>query len=102
MEEKRFTDVGKIVMTTAVKSAVIASDNFRSFVYQAMGMYTRCDWGNLASDNDRELNDEAVKSGEGRIFASYACSWVSDEINTIYIITEADRSVTTIMFPEDY
>ena len=102
MEEKRFTDVGKVVMTSAVRAAVIASDNFRSFVYQAMEMYTRCDWGNLTSDNERELNDEAVKCGGGRIFASYACSWVPDEIDTIYIITEADRSVTTIMFPEDY
>jgi hypothetical protein len=55
------------------------------------------DWGDLCKD-DKILNDQAlVKGNEGRIFSSYN---VND--TKIWIITEFDRSYTTIMLPEDY
>lgn len=40
-----------------------------------------------------KLNDDAVKSGDDRIVAKY---------DNIFIITEWDRSVTTILFLEEY
>jgi len=47
--------------------------------------------------NDESL--EAEKSGEwcDRLFSSY-----ETDFGKIYIITECDRSVTTILTPEEY
>ena len=54
------------------------------------------DWGNLCQE-DRNLNDLALKKG-GRLFSAYQ----SSEGIKYWIITEADKSATTILLPEDY
>ncbi len=55
------------------------------------------DWGDL-SDGDRQLNDAALKSGEDRLFSSYQ---VTRDLK-LWIITEWDRSVTTLLLPSEY
>lgn len=55
-----------------------------------------CDWSDMDKE-DQHSNREAVKHG-GRIFSSY---WLPDE-SKIWVITEADRSATTILLPEEY
>jgi hypothetical protein len=54
------------------------------------------DWGNL-TDEDRAANDRALAEGT-RILSAY------DAMNgtRFWVITEADRSVTTVLLPEDY
>lgn len=61
--------------------------------------HLRNDWGDL-SESDKRLNDRAVRSGEDRIFSSYHLDETGD--NKIWIITEWDRSATTILLPEEY
>jgi hypothetical protein len=54
------------------------------------------DWGEVDAE-DRKANDAAVKEGT-RILLVYT-------LNTgvrIWLITERDRSVTTVLLPEDY
>lgn len=46
---------------------------------------------------DQDLNDEAVKNG-GRIMSSYE---VTDDV-TVWVLTEWDRSVTTVLLPSEY
>ena len=58
--------------------------------------YKNQDWGNLCEE-DKKLNDEAIKTGNGRILAAYETSK-----GKIYIITESDISATTILFSEEY
>lgn len=53
------------------------------------------DWGDVCEE-DRESNEEALLMPL-RIMSSYKFS--NDKI---WIITEADRSVTTILLPSDY
>ncbi len=53
------------------------------------------DWGKVCKEDAAE-NDFSVKNGF-RILSSYD---VGSE--TLWIITEADRSVTTLLLPEDY
>jgi hypothetical protein len=53
-------------------------------------------WGNTLGDEDRQTNDMAMKNG-GRILSA----WTLDG-EGYYVITEHDRSVTTIMRKEDY
>lgn len=43
------------------------------------------------------MNDDAVKNSDDRIFARY-----NNEEGDIYIITEWNREVTTILFPSEY
>lgn len=89
-------DPGKCVTTEKVRSRMYSSINgFGSFVYISLGRHVRGDWGDL-SEEDKALNDEAVKNG-GRIFSSY--NFGNEKI---WIITEADRSATTILFPDEY
>jgi len=54
------------------------------------------DWGNVPP-SDAEENIHSIENG-WRILSSYA---ISDDQN-IWIITEADRSVTTLLLPEEY
>ncbi len=54
------------------------------------------DWGDL-DDDDRRSNDAALKSGD-RLFSSYQ---VTPDLK-LWIITEGDRSVTTLLLPSEY
>lgn len=54
------------------------------------------DWGNVPP-SDAEENMRSVENG-WRILSSYV---ISDDQN-LWIITEADRSVTTLLLPEEY
>jgi hypothetical protein len=53
------------------------------------------DWGELCAF-DRRQNEVALREGL-RVFSSYETS-----VGKVWIITEADRSVTTILLPEEY
>ena len=57
--------------------------------------HLHCDWGDIC-DEDWNRNDHAVKSG-GRLLSAYI---VAGE--KVFIITEWDRSVTTILFADEY
>ena len=54
------------------------------------------DWGDLGKE-DKALNDEAVRSGNDRVFSCYI---VGKE--KFYVVTEHDRSKTTIMTADEY
>ena len=54
------------------------------------------DSGNVCKE-DKEANDYAIAQGE-RIFSTYT---FYDTV-TIWIITEHDRSYTTVLLPEEY
>lgn len=71
---------------------------FASFVYQSFERYILCDWGDTCEE-DKQSNEYAVKHGE-RILAKYKDASHADW--RIWIITEWDRSVTTILFPDEY
>ena len=53
------------------------------------------DWGQLDAE-DWRANEEAIEHG-WRVFSSYEVGSAK-----VWIITEADRSVTTILLPEEY
>lgn len=54
------------------------------------------DWGVL-DPTDRHQNQFAIRAGL-RILSSYPL----DDMNKIWIITEADRASTTILLPDEY
>lgn len=54
------------------------------------------DWGDL-DDDDKKENDKSVEQGF-RILSAYTLN----DHTRIWIITEADRSATTILLPSEY
>jgi len=50
---------------------------------------------------DKRQDDIAVKEGH-RIFSAYDVPLDGNEIKRIWIITEADRSCTTVLLPSEY
>lgn len=89
-------ELGNIVATKGVYDKYASDKTFYYFVATSLTRYAGCDWGDTCED-DKKLNDSSVKEGE-RILAVYNY----DEETTIWIITEWDRSVTTILFPYEY
>lgn len=85
--------LGQIVATPAALSML----RFRNQSAETfLARHAECDWGDLCEEDKKE-NDDAVKNGN-RIMSSYSIT----PIDKIWIITEHDRSVTTLLCPEDY
>lgn len=91
--------LGQLVATCGVADLMTENKEFEKFVSLSLKRYVDCDWGEMDKD-DLEMNNEAVKSGEDRIHASYDNPEHPDW--KIWIITEWDRSATTILFPSEY
>jgi hypothetical protein len=58
------------------------------------------DWGDLDHE-DKQANDQALEEGT-RIFSAYHFQPSADLRIELWVITEADRSSTTILLPEEY
>lgn len=90
-------ELGRVVITRGLNNLIENSENLRNELNGALSRYFNCDWGDTCED-DKVLNDAAVKNNNDRIVAKYV---LSNNIK-IFIITEADRSYTTIMLTEEY
>ena len=83
--------LGQTVITRAALAVLPQLD-----VLEALGRHARGDWGDVGAD-DRQANEAALRDGE-RLLSVYT----SSDGRRFWIITEADRSVTTVLLPEDY
>lgn len=89
-------ELGRIVVTRGIELA--RSDlSFAEFINRSIDRYKNCDWGDICED-DKRANEIALKNEE-QILGVY--KYPKGE-KTIWIITEWDRSTTTILFPEEY
>lgn len=84
-------ELGRLLATPGVLEAVPAAE-----LENALCRHAQCDWGELA-EIDRLANDDALISG-GRLFSAYRSSGNVK----FWIITEADRSCTTMLLPSEY
>jgi hypothetical protein len=84
--------LGKVVETNGIRVNRQDDPLFSDQVDSALFRYTSKDWGNLCEE-DAEMNNEP----EGTIMGVYDTSK-----GEIWIITEWDKSVTTILFPDEY
>lgn len=92
--------IGHLAATKEVSERMQHDLAFAAFVSKSIRRYKECDWGD-SSKEDKASNDAAVENGNDRISATYAQVGVKEPMK-ILIITERDRSATTIMFPEEY
>jgi hypothetical protein len=84
--------LGRVVATPGALKLLseMGEDPFDYLARHATG-----DWGELCAFDCRQ-NELALREGY-RIFSSYETT-----AGKVWIITEADRSITTILLPEEY
>ena len=85
--------LGQVVATPGALSAL---ESAGQTVIELLQRHVQLDQGEL-DDEDHELNQQAVSNGE-RILSSY---FLKDGTK-IWVITEADRSSTCLLLPEEY
>jgi len=93
---KRFS-MGKLCLTRGVNDQVADDDSFSRFVWNSLLRHARGDWGDMCPE-DKSENELALARGDLRLFSAYE----STGLPKIWIITEADRSATTVLFPSEY
>jgi hypothetical protein len=85
--------LGQIYITPGADQAIEESgETPRTFLCR----HQTGDWGDLGQE-DQEANDRAV-AGKERIFSAYH----TERGVKIWVITEWDRSITTILLPQEY
>ena len=82
---------GQIVATPGALSLEDQGVNLLLYLHRHLSG----DWGDL-DDEDKAENDFSIEHGF-RILSSY-----NTQEGRLWIITEADRSVTTFLLPEEY
>jgi hypothetical protein len=90
MSALRFS-TGQIVATPGSLACLTQAD-----ITRALARHVSGDWGDVCEE-DRLANDDAL-TGDGRLLSVYRSQ---DDVK-FWIITEADRSATTILLPEEY
>lgn len=97
----RAVQLGQVVCTMSINELIATDSNFNQFVINSLRRHTSCDWGDLC-DEDNAANDLALQ-GKGRLVSSYNIpGTVMTDHKKVWIITEWDRSATTILFPNEY
>jgi hypothetical protein len=93
--------LGKTVQTQGIAHESKDDPIFARNIQTIFTRYIGGDWGDLC-DDDKKMNDDAVATGDDRILASYLVPTANAETKKVYIITEYDRSVTTVLFADEY
>jgi hypothetical protein len=82
--------LGQVVITANASLTLTTEE-----VLTALSRHASADWGDLCPE-DTLANTNALECG-GRLFSAYGHG-----AHRIWVITEADRSVTTVLLPDDY
>lgn len=87
----RQVPLGNTYITRNAVSSLSAID-----IHVALSRHAKGDWG-IVDDEDRQANERALENGE-RLVSVFR----SEAGEKFYVITEWDRSATTVLLPEDY
>ena len=87
--------LGRVVWTRGVNDRMAVDTPFSLFVWESLKRHAKGDWGNLCNEDKKE-NDISIDK-HLRLLSSYQLNEIK-----IWIVTEADRSTTTVLFPSEY
>ena len=87
---------GRLLVAQGINSRIADDLEFSKFIVNALNRHVSCDWGEM-DEEDKQENDYALDKYL-RLFSAYELN----DKEKIWIITEADRSATTILFPDEY
>jgi hypothetical protein len=83
--------LGQVVLTSSALQFLSAED-----IASALRRHAAGDWGEVDAE-DREANERGLRHGERLLSVYRSAGGVR-----FYVITERDRSLTTVLLPEDY
>ncbi len=86
-------DLGQLVATTG---ALVALEKTGQNAMDFLSRHVAGDWGEIP-DEDRQENQYSLEGGF-RLLSSYRTA----AGDTVWVITEADRSHTTLLLPDEY
>jgi hypothetical protein len=84
---------GEVVITHEANFSLAIRDRHP---FQLLARHVEGDWGDI-DEHDKMENEQSADLGSGRITSVYDI-----EDARFYVMTESDRSVTTILLPEEY
>ena len=95
-------ELGQLCNTPGAQAVL---ERYQVNPFELIGRHVRGDWGDVCQE-DARTNENALRVG-ARIFSVYVLPPPAGENETVapvkvWLITEADRSVTTILLPEEY
>ncbi len=88
--------LGRMVMTPAVRDFVRDNTAFARLVVQSLLRHSQGDWGEI-TEEAKQANEIALRAGS-RLRSVYHVEGLPE----IWIITDADRSSTTVLLPAEY
>ena len=94
-------ETGTVVMTCGIKDLMFSDEHAQEVVQNCLERHCRGDWGDLCED-DKVMNDESLEAEKNGGWTDNLFSSYETDVGKIYVITECDRSVTTILLPEEY
>lgn len=86
--------LGELYMTAGV-AALAEETAFAAWLRDCIERHAACDWGDVCRE-DWQANNDALAAGE-RLFSVYRKDGYK-----LYIITEYDRSATTLLLSSEY
>ena len=84
--------LGNVCMTNGVARTFAPSEVFAALADHAQGK-----WGDVCAE-DRATNEDALSDGD-RVMSTFTRA---DDGERLWIITEANREVTTALLPDEY
>ena len=96
IDEQNESDAVRVPLGQVVATANAARTLPQSEVIDALRRHATGDWGDVDTE-DHESNNRAIRDGD-RLLSVYH----TIDGTKFWIITEWDRSVTTVLLPEDY
>lgn len=88
-------ELGMKVMTRGIQEAIKANTLTDRDIQSILAKHHNGDWGDLEQE-DKQMNDDAIVNGD-RILSAYQIRGLK-----LWVVTEWDRSVTTVLLPEEY
>ena len=93
--------MGALYLSAGIHLACSEHDRFHHFIMHCIHRHHSCDWGELDPE-DFATNQSALSSG-GRLCSCYDVpADLGSSLYRVWVITEHDRSATTILLPEEY
>ena len=93
---------GPVVMTPGIRDIIRTGNDAAELIQRCLDRHTSGDWGDLC-DDDKQLNQDSLdeEREKGYTYENLFSSYETD-FGKIYIITECDRSVTTVLLSDEY
>ena len=86
-------------MTEGIREMMVTG--YQDEIQNCLDCHMSGDWGDL-NEEDRQMNDDALEAEKKGDWTDSLFSAYKTGFGKIYIITECDRFVTTILLPEEY